>query len=140
MGADYYSKSFIGQKVDEEKLRIPVVKAGCSHKNGPKVKFCPECGNKAWITVNESEIDLEDLAEKSGLELIYSTNSDETFLAFPEHYAKSGSSNCGEELDFKPLSDNAVKDAKDALKTILEPLKLWNEADFGLWTILYCSY
>jgi len=137
MGVDFYSYSFIGQKIDKHKLSQTVEKPGCSHNPPKGVNFCPQCGKQARITEEEEIVDLESIKE---LSVCYTTDSEEMFVALRDHYTSSGSSRGGKDTGFVFLSDDAVKAAKKQLKAILEPHGLWDEKHFGLWAVQYCSY
>jgi hypothetical protein len=42
------------------------------------------------------------------------------------------------EIDKCDISD--IQAIKEQMQAKLEPLGLWDESKFGLWSILYCSY
>ena len=130
MGVDYYSYAFIGQKLNKNKLYQETIVAGCNHQNPDTANFCSVCGKRAVI-------DFESL---KGISAIESTDNTEIFLALNHHQVKSGSSRGGENLAFRTLDSKAVEEAKTVLKELLEPYGLWDEKQFGLWTVLYCSY
>ena len=48
-------------------------------------------------------------------------------------------SNGGKDIDFVKIPNN-LDELKQNLKDYLEPLGLWHEPNFGLYSILYCSY
>ena len=137
MGVDYYAYAFIGQKINKQKMNKDVLTAGCNHQNPGTANFCSVCGKRAFTVTQQPVIDFESL---KGISAIESTDNEEIFLALNHHQVKSGTSRGGENLAFRILDSKAVEEAKTVLKELLEPYGLWDEKQFGLWTVLYCSY
>lgn len=49
-------------------------------------------------------------------------------------------SNGGDDDSFVSLQADDVAQIKEKLREYLEPIGLWDEKQFGLWSVLYCSY
>ena len=68
-------KAVILEKLNDEYFFMDIKKRGCEHEIATNVKFCPECGEPAWITLenpNKKELakldDAEFCASIMGLE------------------------------------------------------------------------
>jgi hypothetical protein len=156
MGADYRAISVIGiilpDKDELPKAKISVRKKAFQHtyEDGTVFEFDPKTGQKLFIDDEKEEIETNYPA------ILYDINSEDpeinqTVLKAPAgldfHYGTDcmniclgyGSSN-GEDsaIKFKAIPD--IEAIKTTLQELLEPLGLWDEKKFGLYTILYCSY
>jgi hypothetical protein len=160
MGADYYAKAVIGVRLPDEdqfpRAKKMVRKKAFKHDYGDgDAEFHPKTGQKLFL--DEKEEVEEDFpafvfADKygdvrrndenqqvikipQGLEVVYGTDGNNTCLGFA---LKTGSSNGGDDYGFMQIPD--IDDIKNKIKSLLEPLGLWDEKDFGIHLILYCSY
>ena len=140
MGADYSSYSIIGLKVDPDKLYTEAIRKTYNHNHPENMKFDPETGKKLWETRQEPISQFNESEEEfSGYPVVFGTDRGEAFICI---YCASGTySNGGSNSSFTKIDEdfNLIKEKKE-MKNLLEPLGLWNEKDFGLWTVLHCSY
>ncbi len=139
MGVDIYSRAIIGQKLNHTKLNRNTLVNDCGH-NPPKTsKFCPECGQPAWVQRNQPVVDLNEISPD--IELVYTTDENEVLVALKDHYVSTGTSRGGgDDSGRMPLSNDAVEKSRKKLREILEPYDLWDEKEFGLWAVQSCSY
>jgi hypothetical protein len=169
MGADYTAVTVIGiilpDKNDLPKAKTMVRKRAFEHEFSEEdAEFHPMDGRKLWLdekelveadypalVINDEDyiteddlkegqilIELNDSDEDSDdpfLETYHSTDDNDTFYGFVHG---TGSSNGGETDVFSKIPD--IEKIKKNIKEKLEPYGLWNEEDFGIYTILYCSY
>ncbi len=140
MGADWSAKTVLGVKVPEQKLYTTVRVPGCAHPKGEKDACCPHCGAKAWKELREpiSGYDPDKLT-LGAFAVVKGTHSEhgatETFIAFRSLEAEEN-----KQVLLLRLDDELIAKAKSALRTDLESHGLWDESQFGIWCILYCSY
>lgn len=162
MGADYYANAIIGIKLPEKDdippAKIYVRKRAFSHsfEDNGNMEFHPKTGKKLWLEEKEEVeadypsliIDVGDdylgskpepgqkiISIPDGLSTAYGTDQRSWFIGF---VVETGSSNGGDEEVFDHLPD--IDALKNRLKNFLEPLGYWNEEEFGLYSVLYCSY
>lgn len=162
MGVDYYANAIIGIKLpdtdDIPPAKIYVRKKAFDHdfEDDGEMEFHPRTGQKLWLEEKEEVeadypsliIDIEDeylgsnpkpgqkiISLPYGLSTAYDTDQRSRFIGF---VVETGSSNGSDEEVFNHLPD--IDALKNRLKNFLEPLGYWNEEDFGLYSVLYCSY
>jgi len=147
MGADYYAKAVIGVLIDEDKIPKKHVRVKAFQHDFPEDwKVDPtNPSRKLWNEKNYPEFTFDpDYANEDtklvklpmGMGVFKGTDDEPAVVGVG---AESGSSNGGDDYDFKQIPDS-VENVRDALKNILGPLGLWDEKKFGLYSILYCSY
>ncbi len=144
MGADYSAYAVIGVRLNPDDFITESEKtvAGCGHKHDSK--FCPDCGapksRKTTKTVDllEEEVWCDD-DKWNGLDLVFGTDHKEVYLGV---VCQGSYSNAGPIDSFMGLKADGseVSAIREKLKNVLEPLDLWYHGDFGLWSVLYCSY
>ena len=162
MGADYTAKAIIGICLPDEedipRALISVRKKAFSHnyKDNEQNEFHPKDGRKLWLDekeqikanypafvfdkhdeLNEDSIRIGQKIIKIPEELEFATGTDDNNLCLG-FVLETGSSNGGQDLEFVNLPN--IDKMKTQLKNLLEPLNLWDEANFGLYSMLYCSY
>lgn len=137
MGADWSSNSIIGVRIRNP--RVQTKSRGCRHTESA-ARFCAECGKPMWEVSTElsPKLDaLESCDNKTGLQVCYSTDNEEYFVGM--YLAATSSNRSGDytaKTDLPPLINTAEVKAK-----LMEYLgDLYNEREFGLWTVLHCSY
>lgn len=162
MGADYTAKAIIGVRLPEDeslpKLMQSVRKRAFDHKfeDDGETEYHPKDGRKLWLdeTVEieteepaivfsvDDDLDEDDIYEgqklikaPEGLEFANGTDGDNLCIGV---VIRTGSSNGEEDIAFERIPD--IDKVKTQLKTLLEPVGLWVEKDFGLYAILSCSY
>lgn len=138
MGVDWYARAAIGCKVAKEKLWPTSRVRACSHPLPDEaMRFCPTCGKPAWENRSRPA---DGYDEGKG-----------TFHGFPVARGTDGAvhvvcvKGCLAEAD---SDDGAARrglpgdigEAEHDLRAMLEPLGMWDDKAFGLWSILYCSY
>ena len=147
MGVDYTAFTVIGVKIPIKKLtKVGYVdkpamfpKECCDEFMETDYKCCPRCGNTLWRSVKEFESTIEGWSEEDwdkgkffGFPLItdagwYGKEECNLFIGF-----KGGGH--GEVFSRKDVPN--IENIKNALWKTLFPLDLWNEEDFGVWTVL----
>ncbi len=134
MSVTYRAKAFIGCKVTRDRLFHTVKARGCDHAPLHSTLYCPHCGKLMWVDkkVPISQWDEED--DLSGLTLVHGMG-DELYACV--RYVVAEDSGIADKL--MPLHEDSVAMTKRMLQVKLEPLGLWDESTFGLWSVLYCS-
>ena len=138
MGADYYSYAVIGVKIDPEKLTKVTQVRGCDCDTDLTGKFCSNCGAEIFVEEEENipEYD-EDKETLYDHKIIFRTDNETAIVAVI--FAKDKDYNKDNNHSFEQIPDN-IKELKEELKNTLSPLGFWDEKEFGLWSVLYCSY
>lgn len=146
MSVNYTSFAIIGIKVDSGKFTTIEKKRGCNCdvKNIEKMKFCPSCGAKVFIT-EETPLPQFDENPKNWKEL----PGPHTFCDYPVIYEGSYSEMA--YIAALVVSDNQYSDKpdksrmqipkdinaiKETMKNTLGPIGLWDEKKFGIWAVL----
>jgi len=139
MGVDYYANSIIGVRIPNTRVKTKV--RGCNHPES-NAKFCPECGKPMHVeddALHPIIEKLDDYHSKEKIRLVWSTDHDEAYVGFFKGGSESSRSGGARDAAKVELPDNInIQELKNALKEELK--ELYNEKNFGLWTILYCSY
>lgn len=142
MGVDYYAKTILGVKIKNPICEVRT--RGCTHlDSGTQAKFCPECGKPMWEKSKGLNPVLQDINEvyehTDSLGMMQSTDGEEYFVGF--FFRKTRSSRNSEGHLSKIEITKKFLDMDATRKKLKEVLKdLYDEREFGLWTILYCSY
>lgn len=153
MSCSSYGYVIIGCKIDEKKLNLAIEKirdnskketTGCSHDVPEQNKFCPECGApKKIITMNGLLSVREFLDNINGLFVVASTDEEDFFGTIDRKYiVRTGDINesGGGYRELKIPSVLEVNDISSKLEQILSPYGLWDENNFKIWLVGYCSY
>lgn len=134
MGASWKAITIIGCKVTGKLTRIVSVR-GCEH---PLIvqnsKFCAECGKPMHVDEEQNIDDFNDSDMLGTLNICSSTDNEEMFagIRIGSHTDRDDKPECGRIDDFDAM--------KKRVRSELEPLGLWDEEWFGVWTVLHCSY
>lgn len=141
MGAEYEAFSIIGCRVDGEKLFTETTVKTCTHTFDASFAFCPKCGKPATETELEALFD-EDEGDYNGrlggLDVVVPFSDDEIpDWAYIGPIVARGSSDGPDDRTQLPADLAAIK---EQTRVALDPLGLWDESAFGLWTLLDCSY
>ncbi len=137
MGADYYSYAVIGIEIDPEKLVTETEERGCDCKEVPTGKFCSSCGATATVKVKAEDIiwEIEEDDDFHGYKIIFGTDREKAYIsAVWAEEDEDGSINCFNQIP------NDIEGIRNKMKDTLDPLGLWDEKKFGLYSVLYCSY
>jgi hypothetical protein len=144
MGVDYYAQSIIGVRIPDPRIRTKV--RGCKHPEN-NTKFCAECGNLMFTESTEIHSLIEKLdndSEKRKLSprqqqlgLVWSIDQEEAYVGFFKGGSESSRSGDPDAVKVE-LPDINIQELKKALQEELK--ELYSEKNFGLWTILHCSY
>ena len=151
MGADYSSIAIIGVGVDLDKIPKKKTKVKAfAHDYPEDWKVDPKNpSKKLWIEGSFPEVAFDDdegdinsehtklIKLPEGVKLFKGTDGQPTILGIG---AETGSSNGGDDCTLTSLDGLDLIKLKVQLKVILEPLGMWEEGDFGLYALLYCSY
>lgn len=135
MGVDYYASAVLGCEVTG-KLRYEVEKRGCLHDAGDQ-PFCPKCGKQTVIkeTVNIPEYEDDAIGAEDGPYLtVFSTTDNRRQIAGIGTTVDSDGCN---EAQFMLVNFDEIK---RQVREVLEPLGLWDETKFGMWSVMHCSY
>jgi hypothetical protein len=142
MGVDYYAKTILGVRVKNPICEVHT--RGCTHlDSGINARFCPECGKPMWEKskgLNPVLQDIDEVYENTDkLGIIHSTDGEEYFVGFFFRNTKSSRSS-GSHISKIEITKSFL-DMDATRKKLKEVLKdLYDEREFGLWTVLYCSY
>ena len=148
MGADYYSMTCIGLKVPRNKIIKEEEKivnlCGCNPQTRPgnylNAKYCPVCGRLIRRVVKEDKL-LFDVPEEYyndgkskilGWTLMYDTDVSNFYICI----FASGIIGGARKSDIPDVSEEII--AK--FTADMQSIGLWDEEQFGLWTVTYCSY
>ena len=155
MSAVYYAYAVIGVRLLPEQFVTKDVRPvrGCEHKFDSD--FCPLCGSPKWkerkisfdaLVTDEGDDELDVF---HGIPVSYDTDDRHVYLGITAKITDEG---CGPDIatqsgrgpEFVGLSRTttkiSVEQIREKLKSVLEPLGIWDEKSFGLWAVLYCSY
>ena len=139
-------------KIDPERLvRTETTRVrGCNHLLPPNedAKFCSQCGqplykerrNRVNVFGEHLEDQITTILLKENFVAVKSTDPYKYVLCLPDYYISTKSSRNGGGTVHTPITDDAVERSRKELKSILEPLGLWSENDFGLHAVLYSYY
>lgn len=147
MSVSFTGYAAIGCRVDIDKLVRITKTRGCGHdiplvvadNQRERLRFCPVCASPLWVEIrgyiipwNEfsSSFDLPD-----GIKTLFSTDHGEVVFAT----AFTSSSSYDDKCEMIPL-DLEVSWYKEKLKSVLDLYGIWDESQFGLWSIPYISY
>jgi hypothetical protein len=134
-----FASAIIGVKIDESKLYKKVTKKAFPHNYDESFQFDPKSGKPLWKTEKTPIKEFDEEEETlSGLKVVFSTDHFHCFVsAFGTgtSYDENGYSKI--ELE---NSDGFIDKLKKELKKALEPLGLWDEKSFGLYSVIYISY
>ena len=126
MSVDWIATTFIGCKIDE-----PTVKSKrrlCRHKIQDTL-YCPDCGQKMWEEYEEIQPLIEKLENNECPTITVYNYEDNYYVGMFYSQADEG------EAKLLRLSDGlTILELKNHLEKVLG--ELWNEKNFGLWTIL----
>ena len=143
MGVDYAACTVVGVEIDKAALysKKKTRHRGCEHPlpDGSDDPFCSQCGRKAWIESTVSEplpFYDEDSDTFSGLDVVYDQCYDEDKTQFFVGTATTMDMQCGIPAMMSP---SVVEETKRQLQAVLEPLGLWDEDKFGIWTFVQYS-
>lgn len=157
MGVDYRAQTIIGVRIPHSSLHEMRTVQGCDCTSPGNGKYCSECGEKRVETKSMpiGEYTLYDgepneflwgwdregdrLIARTGkhIETSYGNGFDDECDRFVGFTIKTGSSRGDDHVE-GPSSFPDVAKEKERLQGLLEPMGLWVEADFGLWTVLGC--
>lgn len=140
MGVDYNAQSIIGVMIPNPYVKVQ--ERGCCHAE-KKAKFCPECGGPMYKEQKRQHPIIEALDDYGSkkhttLKLIWGTDQEEAYVGFfkgESDSSRSGGARAGFKVD---LPDINIQVLKDVLQKELK--ELYNEKNFGLWTVLHCGY
>lgn len=146
MSTTFRAEAIIGVAIPREKIFQKKPHRNCEHKIPNGAKFCPTCGKEATRLVDESIINIPDL--KYGYDN-YEYMCDWGYLL--SRMGLSMTENQDDELYFIGIATEARSydedltqmvtipdsgDLKQQLKDYLEPIGLWDESKFGLWSVM----
>lgn len=147
MGTDYYPMTLIGLKVPKEKIIVEGEElrnnCKCEPKTDPsdypEAKFCSKCGNKTRraVKVDKPLFDgFRDYYNEDQKICGYSVEHDTDARNFFICLYTTG------HVDWVNMSEipNISEEAISKFEVDMESVGLWDKEQFGLWTILYCSY
>lgn len=164
MGFDCRAITVIGLRITKHDLQVTRthtythVNCSCKNNNSQEYAYCPTCGRKNnFGTYTESETNLIDEFEKSDGWNSYGTlqineNTYTVIQPINKEYEKwlyvtiykgkrdgprNYNANVTEKCEF---SLEKLVDLKNAMKEDLSEIGLWNESNFGIYTLIYFSY
>jgi hypothetical protein len=137
MGADYSSYAVIGVEINSDGLYTVTETPATGEKS-----FNPDTGERL---MHKERTPIEGF--ERGV-----VSGDDSFKDFPVFWTTDSEScvigigvggtysNGGEDVCMMSIDDVNIEALKQELKEVLEPIGLWDESKFGLYTILHCSY
>ena len=147
---DSYATAVVGVEIDIEKLyfdeKIESCRANgctkkkeCPAKENSDFKFCPECGKKPWKLIQKPIKDWDECDQKLGkFKVHFSTDQQYAVVGvLATDLVRIGYDD--KEISFAKLPSDIEKQ-KQEIKEFLEPLGLWDEEKFGMWSVGCCSY
>jgi len=139
MSTTYHAIAIVGCKVDKSKLFTTDLVRSCEHPipvGG--VKFCPECGKRTYKKtkkpIQDYDTDKETVCGKRVFGHYYDTN----FVIIAEQCVAVDNYD-GPLAKMLPITVTDTTTWENKLRAVLEPLGLWDDEQFGIWTMLYCS-
>ena len=136
MGCSYTAYTVIGCRVLKDKLYNERQVKAFDHNFGEDMKFDPQTGKPLWRTEQtlvNGDIDLDgNFGEFSA---VTDNPEDDEFYYIGVESSASPSWDHG---DGPVKMDNPDLDKiRSSIKAYLEPFGLWDEAEFGIWTVPY---
>lgn len=131
MGVDYTAYTIIGSRVSRAALYRLEQRQVCEHVIPEQFAYCPECGQQRLVTVKTPLYD-ERSETINGLQVILIAETEDAYIA--QWYRKTDMYDEPARA-FVPNQEHAMK----SVQVALEPLGLWDEQQFGLWTVLEAS-
>lgn len=138
MGVDYYANAAIGMKIDPARLRNnPTKVKAFEHNYSEEFDFDHKSGKKLWTMERAPipEFD-EDKVTLAGYPLVYTTDNRDCVVAV----ASSGTGSSRRGNDDMGMGSLPSQADIEAFTNKMKSLGIWNQQDFGLWSVLYCSY
>lgn len=133
MSIEYCAHSVIGMKLPKKDLFINKTARSCSHNIDDNMKFCPECGKTAKITVKDRIKEYNDYNDTlCGLTLI--SDGYEKYVVVTLDNGTSITVNY--EHTVKQLLISDIERIKYQIQSKLEPIGLWDAAMFGIWSVM----
>jgi len=153
MSCNSYGYTIIGVRLDNKALKNAIKKEeektltekrGCSHYVPESSKFCQECGAER-IIISAKEISQDELIGQ--IKINYNcrastTENKDIFVTISENYiAKTEDINShGSYASINIPTNEDMLILSSKLKEKLEPYGLWDDNNFKIWTVGYCSY
>lgn len=135
MGAVYHSYAVVGVKIDPERLVTTKKVRGCQCEKTPTGHFCSSCGEPAFIEEDECIEGYNEDEDIYGYKIIFGTDHNEAFIAA----IVCKDDDYGDSKNFSQMPTELER-IKNDMRNTLDPIGLWDEKKFGLWSVLYCSY
>jgi hypothetical protein len=141
MGVDYSAVALIGVRVDLDNLMPKKKVKAFPHDYPEETMFCPKTGRKLW-DVERVPVDGYDEGKDlfHGFRVHAGTNwsdgTHEMFIAFESVRVKDDDGTAIRHL----TGVNCISEMSKCMQSVLEPLGMWDENEFGLWVVLVCSY
>jgi hypothetical protein len=112
------------------------------HGHPPEWTHDPTSGKALWRDVkvcalgDDNEGELEDVVQAAGLEVFSAgCSEDDDADLYIGVGVRTGSGRGGDYVGFRPHPN--FGEIQEKLWEFLSPRNLWNERDFGLWSLLY---
>lgn len=118
----------IGVMVDKNKLYVTKAERNCDCEvDGiENMKFCSECGATVMGKVKVNIPEIEDYKIE---EFPIHEFNDHSIISIPETYKKGYE----DDINFVKIPEN-WNELKEKMKETLEPLGLWDDKEFGVWS------
>jgi hypothetical protein len=138
MSITYISYAFIGVEINLRSLWVNSQVRSCKHpENTAGVKFCPVCGKPAFQQHQEPIEGFDGEDNLCGLRIVHTSDGYGTWLkAFACVFVLSSDER--DTSGFCPVRET-MDDLRHRLRSVLQPLGLWREDRFGLYTVSYLS-
>ncbi len=138
MSVNYTAYTITGIRLGMADLYKQVDNRGCDHPE-TKAKFCKECGSPTWIQEEEPLFD-EGTEVIGKFKMMFSTDRNFVYLGHTVEVDEYGTHDAFRPIESVEVQFPALIQLNDELAAVLEPLGLWDQEKFGIWTVLHCSY
>jgi hypothetical protein len=139
MAVEWQARAIVGQRVRLDALCPRVEKPACAHEKPESARFCPECGKSTRPEVVDQWLPgyKEDSYGESfgGLALMRTSHSQYVVLgdALAETDRKAPMDPARGNM---ALTEALIGNTKRMLYVVLSKHKLYDESQFGVWTML----
>lgn len=144
MSDTYNAAAIIGCRIPKSKVFVGKPVRGCDHDLPQpyaisEEKFCNKCGKPLWVTLHEAipeyDYDQETLC---GLRVFgYEDDYDDFIYVSGPGAVSEYNSSYPEPIE--KISKGSIEPAAEEIESVLFQHGLWDETQFGIWLIVWCS-
>lgn len=104
----------------------------CEVKGIKDMDYCPKCGNHAFA---EEEVPIPEMVDGNIGEYQIHDINDDMIISIPDTYATDD-----DYVMHQVKIPENINEIRENMKKTLEPLGLWDDDDFGVWSGLEGNY